>query len=183
MPHIHDLPGQHDFTASAFIVRLDMDEPRLMVHMHKRVKKLMQPGGHVELSENIWQSICHEIEEETGYELDQLEILQPEYRIVTLSNGIVHPQPVIVNTHATGGDLEHYHVDSSYAFTAYGEPVNKPGEGESTDIRWFSEKDLVEASTELLSSKTREVGLAVLRHYLIEWKPEPVTGENTRFQR
>ena len=36
MPHINTKPGQHDFTASAFIVRLDRSEPQVLLHLHKK---------------------------------------------------------------------------------------------------------------------------------------------------
>jgi hypothetical protein len=49
MAHIHTEPGQHDFTASAFIIRLDrLDErgqPKLLLHKHKKLHKLLQFGG------------------------------------------------------------------------------------------------------------------------------------------
>lgn len=40
MSHIHTKPGQHDFTASAFIIRTDGTEPRAMVHMHKKTSQI-----------------------------------------------------------------------------------------------------------------------------------------------
>lgn len=46
MAHIHTNPGEHDLTASAFIVRDDFAKPRLMLHMHKKLGVLLQPGGH-----------------------------------------------------------------------------------------------------------------------------------------
>lgn len=52
MPHIHTEPGQHDHTASAYIVRLDEAEPALILHRHKILGQYLQFGGHVELDEN-----------------------------------------------------------------------------------------------------------------------------------
>jgi 8-oxo-dGTP diphosphatase len=66
MAHIHTKPGQHDFTASAFIIRIDTPKPKVLLHMHKKLGVLLQPGGHIELNENPWQAVHHEIEEETG---------------------------------------------------------------------------------------------------------------------
>jgi 8-oxo-dGTP pyrophosphatase MutT (NUDIX family) len=76
MAHIHTEPNQHDFTASAFIVRDDMDEPRVLLHMHRKLGRLLQPGGHIELHEHPWDSIAHELQEETGYMLADVEVLQ-----------------------------------------------------------------------------------------------------------
>ena len=66
MAHVHTQYGEHDQTASAFIVRTDTEQPKLLLHLHKKLGVLLQPGGHVELQENQWQAICHEIQEETG---------------------------------------------------------------------------------------------------------------------
>lgn len=99
MPHIHTEPGQHDQTASAFIIRTDTPEPAVLFHMHKKVHILLQPGGHIELHETPWQAVLHEIHEETGYELSQLTILQPQQRIRTLSGAVNHPMLINQNTH------------------------------------------------------------------------------------
>ena len=77
MPHIHTEPDQHDMTVSAYIVRTDSAEPLCLVHMHRKIGKLAQIGGHIELNETPWQSIAHELEEESGYTLENatLEML------------------------------------------------------------------------------------------------------------
>src|ERR1035437_9256827 len=98
MAHIHTNPGEHDQTASAFIVRTDKAEPELLLHVHKILGVLLQPGGHVELDENPWNAICHEIVEETGFDLGQLMILQPKLRIDSIEGAILHPVPLVHNT-------------------------------------------------------------------------------------
>lgn len=45
MPHINVKPGQRDITVSTYIVRLERGEPLCLVHMHRKVGKLMQAGG------------------------------------------------------------------------------------------------------------------------------------------
>jgi len=63
MAHIHTQPGQHDHTASAYIVRTDFDEPKIMLHLHRKIGKYLQFGGHVELHETPWQAVVHELRE------------------------------------------------------------------------------------------------------------------------
>ena len=36
MSHIHTKPGEHECTVGAYIVRLDGDEPRALLHLHKK---------------------------------------------------------------------------------------------------------------------------------------------------
>ena len=81
MPHIHTQPNQHDASVTMFIVRLDGNQPRLLMHMHRKLGKLMPPGGHVELSETPWAAVSHELQEETGYRLAELDIMQPKLRM------------------------------------------------------------------------------------------------------
>lgn len=150
MPHIHTNPGDHDLTASAYIVRLDEGEPKGLVHMHRKLGWLMQVGGHVETQEDPWQSIAHELAEEAGYRLDELKILQPTAHPLDLLGGAVHPTPFIVNTHpiGTGGVAEHLHTDLCYAFLASGEPSGSPAEGESQDLRWLTSSEIREAASD-----------------------------------
>lgn len=136
MPHIHEQPGQHDMTVSAYIVRTDEDEPKCMVHMHRKMGKLMQIGGHMELTETPWQSLAHELAEESGYTLDELRVVQHNAdRVVEIAT-VNHPTPFCVNTHSVGNG--HFHSDLCYGFVADGPAKQLPAEGESADIRWLT---------------------------------------------
>lgn len=144
MPHIHTEPGQHDITTSAWIFRQDDNELRALVHMHRKHGKLMQIGGHVELNETPWQTLVHEIPEESGFALGQLQILQPLAEIPAFSGTAVHPVPALSNTHFVGDG--HYHSDFCYTFIADGTPRAQPADGESVDLRWLTIKELQEAA-------------------------------------
>lgn len=143
MPHIHVEPDQHDMTVSAYIVLHEDDEWKCLVHLHRKMGKLMQVGGHIELNETPWQAAIHELEEETGYIAREVKILQPfaempqEYKYVT------HPLPFSMNTHNVGD--EHYHSDACYGFIAEDYPEASSAEGQSKDLRWLSIKELSEA--------------------------------------
>ena len=72
MPHIHNKPGQHDICVSGYIVKItEGDEPRIILHKHRKLKMLLQFGGHVELDETPWQAVLREIAEESGYDKNQ----------------------------------------------------------------------------------------------------------------
>lgn len=144
MPHIHTGPDQHDITVSAWIVRLDEDTPRVLVHMHRKMGKLMQIGGHVEIDETPWQTLGHEIPEESGYELTDLRILQPFAETPKVDGAIVHPVPVLSNTHKVTDS--HFHSDYCYAFVADAAPVKLPAAGESQDLRWLTIQEVQDAA-------------------------------------
>ena len=170
MAHIHDGKGEHDLTVSAFIVRTDLPDPKLLLHMHKKLHVLLQPGGHVELNEDPWMAIQHELQEETGYSFDELQLLQPQGRLTGISQAKLHPIPVVVNTHNFDHEGHHKHTDMSYAFVAKGEASLQPGEGESSDIRWLSLTELDALSESEIYENVREIGRYVLSTVLSSWE-------------
>ena len=140
MPHIHTEPGQHDMTVSAYIVRQREDGKWLcLVHMHRKIDVLMQVGGHIELNQTPWQAMASELRDESGYDLTELSILQWSSP-PPISQKIIHPQPLLTNTHRAGED--HYHSDTCYGFIANTEPQHSMADGESDDLRWLSLKEL-----------------------------------------
>lgn len=165
MPHIHTQDGQHDLTVSMYIIRTDFEQPKLMLHMHKKVNVWLQFGGHVELNENPWQAVEHELLEETGYEFSQLKLLQPQDRLLELNTGhaILHPQPAYVNTHPIATpDLKgakHYHIDLGYVFVTDQEPKHELAAGESSTIKLFTRAEL-----DGIQDKTWDDTLTICRH-------------------
>lgn len=140
MPHIHTQPDQHDMTVSGYIVRMDGDTPLCLVHMHRKIGKLMQVGGHIELNETPWQAMAHELAEESGYQLSELAVLQHTKDRVQEAHNVSHPVPFLMNTHNVGNN--HYHSDLCYAFIADTVPEQLAAEGESSDLRWVTLDDL-----------------------------------------
>lgn len=144
MPHIHTEPNQHDMTVSAYIIRPDEKGDWLcLVHMHKKIDMLMQVGGHIELNQTPWQAMATELREEAGYELLQLEVLQPFSATPKVTDAAVHPAPLVVNTHDVGNS--HYHSDMCFGFVAKSLPEHATAENESDDVRWLSLPELVDA--------------------------------------
>lgn len=167
MGHLHNEPGQHDYTVAAYIVRLDNGEPEVLLHRHKRMQKLLPIGGHIELDETPWQAVAREIKEESGYVLEQAEVLQPKQRIEFLSDIVVHPQPVAVTDQDVSS--EHFHTDLAYAFVIYGEPRAEMGEGESTDLRWLTKSELEKLTVSEIFPNTREIYNFITSECLPSW--------------
>lgn len=143
-------------TVSGYIVRVDDDEPRCLVHMHRKMGKLMQIGGHIELDQTPWQSMAQELKEESGYELGEVQVAQHSTERLDDTTLVTHPTPFLVNTHSAGND--HFHSDLCYGFVASAPPLNQVAEGESEDSRWLtlSELDAAVESGEALSD-TRNI--------------------------
>lgn len=144
MPHIHTEPDQHDVTVSAWIVQQQDGEWKCMVHFHRKIEKLMQIGGHLELDETPWQTMAHELREESGYDLSELKLLQPTSRHIEGANHFTHPVPFHMDTHNVGND--HFHSDICYGFVAKSAPKHGVAAGESSDLRWLTIAELRQAA-------------------------------------
>lgn len=122
MPHIHTEPEQYDFTVSAYII--NPVDRTVLLHKHKLLGIWVQPGGHVELNENPWQALKHELLEETGYNINTLMVLQPTMQFTGLVE-TVHPTPLVYRTHEfPTGDNKHFHTDAAYGLVASGEATS-----------------------------------------------------------
>lgn len=168
MPHIHTRPGEHDHTASAFIVR-SSDEPKIVLHVHKLLGKYLQFGGHIELNENPWQSVIHEVREESGYDMSQLKILQPASRLKSLpGNAVLHPYPIYQITHE-GFDIDHKHIDTAYAFVTAESPKYKVADNETGLLTEFSRSEILNMPGSKIAENVREACLFVFDECLPRW--------------
>jgi len=170
MPHIHDQPGQYDVTVSGYTFRDDGDEPRVLLHWHKILKCWMQFGGHVELHENPWQALAHELREESGYDLGQLRLLQPRLPRITSSpdKAIFHPYPVAVLS-VPFPDIDHYHTDIAYALVTAEEPRHHIGQDESADIRLFTRSEIAALDDSSIIPNVRQIILYIFDECLPHW--------------
>lgn len=169
MPHIHTTPGHHDHTVSGLIFRVDGDEPRVLLHIHKTLKRYMQFGGHIELDENPWQTLVRELQEEAGYDIGQLQLLQPPKRIKQFGKGLLHPTPLSYGTFAYT-DIDHYHTDTNYVFVTEQEPANVPRKGESTDFKLFTKDEVLKLSDKEILSNVRELVEFAVTESLPHWE-------------
>jgi 8-oxo-dGTP pyrophosphatase MutT (NUDIX family) len=170
MPHIHTKPGQHDHTASGFIIRTDFNEPKAMLHWHKKLNTWLQFGGHIELHETPWQAVAHELEEESGYTLNQLQILQPKQRITKVDSATIHPIPCCFNTHDFDGTGNHFHTDHMYAFITDQEPSLPLAANESDEIKLFTREELQNLETKEVFENVKDIGLFIFDEILPNWE-------------
>jgi 8-oxo-dGTP pyrophosphatase MutT (NUDIX family) len=107
--------GPVHVTASAVVV----GTRGTVLHMHKRLRRWLQPGGHLELGESPWDAARRESQEETG---------------LALSHPPGGPRLIHVDVHGAAND--HTHLDLRYLLLAPDrDPVPPPGESQLA--RWF----------------------------------------------
>jgi 8-oxo-dGTP pyrophosphatase MutT (NUDIX family) len=112
------------FTASALVV--DPAHERVLVLLHAKLRKWLQPGGHVDGSGDLAASALREATEETG--IEGLEVVGDA---VDLDIHEVRPPR----------EAPHLHLDVRYVVQAPpGASVS--GNHESTELRWVDRGEL-----------------------------------------
>jgi len=136
------------FTASAVVVAAD--GARVCLVHHKKLLRWLQPGGHVELGEQMAEAALREAREETSLEVS----LHPRLSL-----------PLDVDVHAIPARASvaaHDHLDVRYLLLGVGELRHDPSE--SLGIRWFGWDEALALSSDAalgrLLRKARRLVLA-----------------------
>jgi 8-oxo-dGTP pyrophosphatase MutT (NUDIX family) len=176
MAHIHTDSAQHDLTTSAYVIFEEAGKkPRMWFHEHRILRQWLQFGGHVELHENPWDTVIHELLEESGYEINQMQILQPAMRPPKMAGVVVHPQPAVVLTHPFPG-ADHFHIDIGNAFVTSEMPLHKVAEGESDTMRLMDLDEIKALTAKDIPTNVRETAIYILEEIYPTW--EKVACEN-----
>ncbi len=123
-------------TASAFILDSAL-ENMLLIH-HKFLDKWLQPGGHVDATdESIMAAAYREMEEETGITAEEVQLHQLDS----------YKGPFDIDSHAIPAndkksEAGHVHHDFRYLFSYTGEKNIVIDKNESLAFRWFSLEEL-----------------------------------------
>ncbi len=183
--HLNTEPHGHDITISAWIFREFDGVWRALVHKHRKMGIWLQPGGHIEHTENPWQALIHEMREETGYEVGQLTVLQPLPQMPDGVHDVMHPVPAVMNTHSPYRG--HFHSDLIMVLTTDQDPAHDPRPGESRELAWLTPAEYaahVDAEPDAVAIMTMLAEKVVGSWYQIpaaDWslrdaEPDPLTG-------
>lgn len=135
-PTSRDQPRAH-FTASAFVV--DEACARACLVAHAKLGRLLQPGGHVEpTDESLETAALREAYEETALELD----FHPDA-----------PRPFDLDIHEIPerpGEPAHYHLDVRYLLVGRGQPC--------AGAAWYVLGAVGDESVDRLAAKALRLG-------------------------
>lgn len=184
MAHLNTEPHGHDVTISAWIFRQVDGVWKALVHKHRKMGIWLQPGGHIEHTENPWQALVHEMREETGYEPEQYDVLQPLPRMRDGVHDVMHPVPAVMNTHSPYQG--HFHSDLIMVLTTDEDPAHEPRPGESREMAWLSPQEYAahqDAEPDAVAIMTMLAEKVVGRWYrtpatdwsLADAEPDPLT--------
>jgi len=105
-----------------------------VLHVHKRIGRWMQPGGHLEPGEDPAEAALREGVEETG---------------LPLAHPLAGPRLVHLDVHRAGPKSSHVHLDLRYLLVCDDvDPTPPPGE--STEVRWFGLLEAMSVADEAL---------------------------------
>jgi 8-oxo-dGTP pyrophosphatase MutT (NUDIX family) len=118
-------------TASAIVV----GSRGTVLHLHKRLGRWMQPGGHIDPGESPPVAARREAEEELGL-------------------AVAHPDdgPRLLHLDVHEAALGHTHLDLRYLLIAAGDADPAPPPGESPEARWCSWEEAGQMADEALVS-------------------------------
>jgi|SRR3989344_130090 len=136
MPHIHE---KIDFTVVAYII----NSSKVLLVLHKQLKRWLPIGGHIELNEDPEQALFREIKEECGLEIEIIG-KKPDYK-----DDITQPlySPAYLDIHKISES--HQHVGMVYIAKSKSAEI-KLAEQEHDEIRWFTESELDDPKYNLL---------------------------------
>lgn len=125
------------FTATAYVIK----DSKTLLHFHKKLKKWLPPGGHLEENETPVECAKREALEETGL---QIEIITQENLWIERPNALSIERPyfcLLENIPAYGQKDAHQHIDMIYLAKPIG-GIEHKDMVENGELRWFSLEDL-----------------------------------------
>ncbi|MDD3453032.1 MAG: NUDIX domain-containing protein [Bacilli bacterium] len=116
------------FCASVYII--NPRDKKILLVKHKKLKKWVQPGGHIEHNEIPEEAAVREAYEETGLKIKLLGDRFPR------EEDFIRPLGIQKNRN----EANEMHIDITYPAIPLGEDIVLSDE--STGIRWFSRDEL-----------------------------------------
>ncbi|MCZ4611313.1 NUDIX domain-containing protein [Streptomyces sp. Lzd4kr] len=128
-----DVPAMH---LVVYFVVLDITHGRLLLVAHRKAGLWLPAGGHVEPDEDPWAAVVRECQEELGIE--------------AVASPITGERPFFLTVTRTRGHGTHTDVSLWYVLQADARAITSYDKGEFDAIRWMTDDQVLEESTEAL---------------------------------
>ncbi|CRX38680.1 NUDIX domain-containing protein [Estrella lausannensis] len=142
---------KRQFVASAYVV----ENQKVLLLMHKKLKKWLPPGGHLDENELPHEGAQRETLEETGIEIeiisDDLSIRERNARIVPKPRHIL-----LEEIPAHHEEPQHQHIDFIFLARPIGGTLTVNRQ-ESDALRWFSEDELDQIPENEIFNETKTI--------------------------
>lgn len=127
------------FTVSVFIVHKD----KVLLHSHKKAKKILPLGGHIEVNELPEEACIREAQEESGL---KITLYNPVNKELKKSCDLVGEKLLVNPMYTIFGEITpgHCHIDFVYYATSKS-CGTRPANGESDLLKWYSKEELKNA--------------------------------------
>jgi 8-oxo-dGTP pyrophosphatase MutT (NUDIX family) len=152
MPHIHP---EIDFTVAAYIVHKDS----VLLINHKKLKKWLPIGGHIELDQDPEEALFAEVREESGIQRPDLTVWGEKPSIESEGTKFLYP-PAFLDIHDISDT--HRHVGMVFFLKSATDRIVL-AEREHTDIKWVKESELESPELSLLPAVKFYAGEAFSR--------------------
>lgn len=150
---------KREYTATVYIVQ----EEQTLLIFHKKHRKWLPPGGHVEPDELPHLAAIREAKEETGLDIEL--IAQENLFIEKNTQAQSIPRPYLMLLEKIPGRSEmgpHEHIDMIYVASVTGGILHLNTE-ETENIKWFNKSEI--ENLEELFPDTREIALHLMDAY------------------
>jgi ADP-ribose pyrophosphatase YjhB (NUDIX family) len=129
---------EKQFTATVYI----LEESKVLLLFHPKLKKWLPPGGHLELNELPTECAKREVLEETGL---VIELIKDEHIWVDRWNAVSFERPwlcLLENVPEHGSQPAHQHVDFIYIGRPVGGQISEEHHAQHA-IRWCSMEEVL----------------------------------------
>lgn len=118
-----------DFVVTIFLI----NQARVLLVDHKKIKSWLPIGGHIESYEDPIQALYREIKEETGLNPDQIKLTESIQGILTPRTKPLY-SPTFLDIHHI--ESNHYHVGMNYSGYCLTDKIKLSKEHHA--IGWFN---------------------------------------------